>query len=1250
VATVSLTVQAVNDAPVAANDTASTDEDTPLTVAAPGVLLNDTDVEGSALTALLVAGPAHGSLTLNANGSFTYTPDTNFNGPDSFTYRANDGARDSNVATVALTVTAVNDAPVAQDDSFVTTEDTVLTAAAPGVLANDTDADGDSLSAAVVSGPAHGTLTLSASGSFTYTPALDFIGPVSFTYQASDGERSSNLATVTINVVGSNDPPVAVNDTFTTPEDTPLTVAAPGVLANDTDLDGDLLSGVLVAGPAHGALTLNADGSFTYIPVANFNGGDSFTYKASDGIFESGVATVSLTVTPVNDAPVATNDSYAMDEDTGLIIAAPGVLTNDTDVDGDALTAVLVTGPGHGTLSLNTDGSFTYAPETNFNGVDGFTYKANDGGLDSNVATVTLTIRPVNDAPVAGDDAFSTDEDTALTIPAPGVLTNDTDVEGNALTAVLVAGPGHGALVLNGNGSFTYTPDANFNGGDSFTYKANDGSADSNTATVSLTIAAINDAPVAADGHFTTPEDTPLTVAAPGVLGNDTDVDDPTLTAALVSGPTNGTLVLSADGSFTYTPDANFNGSDSFTYQASDGSLVSNIATVHLTVTPVNDAPIANPDTFAVQEGLTLSVSPPGVLNNDTDVERTTLTAALVSDVSHGTLILSADGSFIYAPAVGFNGTDSFTYRASDGSLTSNVATVSVLVEAFNDAPVATPDNYTTDEDTALVVEAPGILGNDTDPDNPTLTAVLVTAPSHGTLALKADGSFTYTPAANFNGADAFTYQASDGAKTSDVTTVSLTITAVNDAPVAAGDSYSTDEDTPLTVGAPGVLTNDTDVEATPLTAALVVGPAHGTLALNADGSFTYTPAPNFSGSDSFTYQASDGSLSSGVATVDLTVRPVNDAPVAGDDSYTTNEDTALTVAAPGILGNDGDVDSPTLTVVLVTGPSHGTLALNADGSFTYTPAANFNGADSFTYRASDGAAQSAVATVALSIAPVNDAPVAAGDSYTTDQDTPLTVAAAGVLGNDTDVENSALTAALVTGPAHGAVTLNADGSFTYTPTAGFAGSDSFTYQASDGVAASTPATVSITVQARADDETVLGTEGADVILVTQGEAGVVVTLNGVARTYTGLSHLDIQGRGGNDIIVLSGLSIPVSADGGAGNDVLLAWSGSPSGVTFLGGEGSDLLVGGAGDDRLEGGAGNDLLLGLDGDDALLGGDGHDILAGGRGHDTLDGGPGRDLLIDWAGTPSLSQAFQVAKWIRDLECGRPAEPDVRICV
>src|SRR5206468_1773195 len=220
------------------------------------------------------------------------------------------------------------------------------------------------------------------------------------------------------------------------------------------------------------------------VPALNFNGIDSFTYKASDGQAQSGVATVTITVTPVNDAPVAVNDdSYTTPEDTQLTRSEERRVGKESDVDGDALSAIHVDGPTHGRHTMNDDCSSVYMPALNFNGIDSFTYKASDGQAQSGVATVTITVTPVNDAPVAvNDDSYTTPEDTQLTVSAPGVLANDTDVDGDALSAVLVSSPSHGTLTLNGDGSLVYMPALNFNGRSEERRVGNEGQAQSGGA------------------------------------------------------------------------------------------------------------------------------------------------------------------------------------------------------------------------------------------------------------------------------------------------------------------------------------------------------------------------------------------------------------------------------------------------------------------------------------------------------------------------------------------------------------------------------------------------------------------------------------------------------------------------------------------------------------------------------------------------------------------------------------------------
>ena len=517
--------------------------------------------------ALFSAQPA-----VAANGTLTYTPAANAIGSATVSVQihdnggtANGGVNTSAAQTFTITVNAVNDAPSFVKGADQTVAEDAGIQVVPNWATSISAGPGNESSQVVtfqITGNTNASLfsvlpAVSTGGTLSYTPAADASGTATITLNAKDdggvangGIDVSPSQTFTITVDAVNDAPVAVDDDYATDEDNLLSVAAPGVLGNDTDIDGGPLTAVLVAGPSNGLVTLNADGSFDYTPNLNFNGTDSFTYRAFDGSANSNVATVDITVNPVNDAPVCVADSGSTNEDVALVDSV-----TCTDVDSGSLSYVVIDGVANGVLSFAANGSFTYTPDADFNGTDEFTFRASDGLLNSNTVAYSITVNPVNDAPEADDDAYSTDEDTSLIVVAPGVLDNDTDIENDALTAVLVSGPTNGSLTLNADGSFTYTPDADFNGTDSFTYVANDGDLDSNVATVTLTINPVNDAPVADDDAYSTDEDTSLIVAAPGVLGNDTDVEDDALTAVLVAGPTNGTLTLNADGSFTYTPE-----------------------------------------------------------------------------------------------------------------------------------------------------------------------------------------------------------------------------------------------------------------------------------------------------------------------------------------------------------------------------------------------------------------------------------------------------------------------------------------------------------------------------------------------------------------------------------------------------------------------------------------------------------------------------------------------------------------------
>jgi len=471
-------------------------------------------------------------------------------------------------------------------------------------------------------------------------------------------------------------------------------LAAPGVNIRSTCNGGSYctMSGTSMASPhvaglaaliiASGVTDTNSNGRINdEVRQLLCDTADDLGPAGRDVEYGYGIVDADEAVTgPANAAPVAQDDDYGVDEDADLTVIAPGVLDNDSDDDGDPLEAIKVTDPDHGSLSLASDGSFTYDPVADFNGTDSFTYKANDGKADSNTATVTITVNPTNDTPTAFDDFYGVDVNGSLNVPVDGVLGNDDDIDGDSLQAQLVDDAGNGTLTLNADGSFSYTPDVDFEGTDTFTYQAYDGTVTSNTATVTVTVSPVNYPPAATDDDYSVNEDDTLIVAAPGVLGNDNDPNGDSIDAIEVSGPSHGSLTLNADGSFTYDPTSNYHGSDSFTYKANDGEYDSNIATVNITVDPVNDAPAAVDDSFDVDMDETLNIPAPGVLVNDTDQENDPLHANLVSGTTDGDLTLNPDGSFVYTPDSGFEGQDSFTYQANDGTDNSNVATVTINV------------------------------------------------------------------------------------------------------------------------------------------------------------------------------------------------------------------------------------------------------------------------------------------------------------------------------------------------------------------------------------------------------------------------------------------------------------------------------------------------------------------------------------------------------------------------------------------
>jgi hypothetical protein len=490
------------------------------------------------------------------------------------------------------------------------------------------------------------------------------------------------------------------------------------------------------------------------------------------------------------------------------------------------------------------------------------------------------------------------------------------------------------------------------------------------------------------------------------------------------------------------------------------------LATVFITVLE-NLPPVALDDSYATRAGDTLIVAADGFLANDLDPEGGAVAAVSIQDgVDNGTLSAFADGRFSYTPDPGFSGVDSFTYRMQDPDGNTALATVFITV-LENLPPVARDDSYAVAAGGTLDIAAEfGFLLNDTDPEGGAVSAVSIQdGVDNGTLSAFADGRFTYTPDAGFSGVDSFVYRMQDPDGNTALATVYITVSAAGDPLLAQDDSYVTREGEALIIAAAGFLTNDLDPEGGAVTAVSIQdGVDNGTLSAFADGRFSYTPNPGFTGTDSFTYRMQDPDGNTAEATVSITVLE-NLPPVALDDSYAVAEGGTLDVAAAGFLANDLDPEGGAVTAVSIQdGVDNGTLSAFADGRFSYTPDAGFSGMDSFTYRMVDEDGKTAEATVFITVLE-NLPPVALDDSYAVAEGETLNVAADGFLANDLDPEGGAVTAVSIQdGVDNGTLSAFADGRFTYTPDAGFSGVDSFTYRMVDDAGKTAEATVFITV------------------------------------------------------------------------------------------------------------------------------------------------------------------------------------------
>ncbi|WP_139138670.1 tandem-95 repeat protein, partial [Vibrio parahaemolyticus] len=850
-----------------------------------------------------------------------------------------DGVNPTASDSDSLVVNRVNDAP------------TVENAIADQVLSEDFDAytidlnevfkDSDSSLEFSVSG--NNSIQISiVSGVATITPTADWNGKETITFTAKDPSGESVSQTVNFTVA----PVVDIEaDSADVVEDTPTII---NVLGNDTFESTDkVVSLDADNGPKNGTVIVNNDGTVTYTPDDNYVGEDTFTYiVTSGGMSES--TTVEVNVTPVNDAPVAKDDIATTQEDTAVTI---DVLPNDTDVDGDKLSIQSATVPeAQGKVEI-VDGKLVFTPAENFNGDAEITYTVTDGSL-TDQATVKVTVNAVNDTPEV--ESNIADQTLAEDFTPYSIDLNNafSDVDGELTFSVSGNSNIQVAIV---NGIATFTPTADWSGSEALTFTATDPSGESVSQTVNFTVASVAD--IVAD-KATVVEDTPTIIK---VLGNDTfEGTDKVVSLDTNNGPANGTVSVNPDGSVTYTPNDNYHGTDSFTYIVTSGG-VSESAIVEVNVTPANDAPVAKDDIATTQEDTAVTID---VLPNDTDVDGDKLSIESVSVPKEQGTVEVVDGKLVFTPAENFNGDAEITYTVTDGALTDQ-ATVKVTVNAVNDTPVVESNiaDQTLAEDFTPYTIDLNTAFSDVDNVDGELT-FSVSGNSNIQVAI-VNGIATITPTADWNGSETLTFTATDPSGESVSQPVNFTVAPVAD---IVADKATVVEDTSTVIK---VLGNDTfEGDGKVVSLDTNNGPANGTVSVNPDGSVTYTPNDNYQGTDSFTYIVTSGGVSEST-TVSVDVTPVNDAPVAKDDTAITDEDTPVTI---DVLPNDNGIDGDKLSIQSASVPEAQGKVEIVDGKLVFTPAENFNGDAEITYTVTDGELTDA-AKVTVTVNPVNDAP-----------------------------------------------------------------------------------------------------------------------------------------------------------------------------------------------------------------------------------------------------------------------------------
>ena len=944
--------------------------------------------------------------------------------------------------------------------------------------------------------PLHGSVNLNAqTGDYVYQPGNNYHGTDAFQYVANDGLVSSDFATIDFNILPVNDAPVATSETLSAKEDMSsfYTLTA-------YDVDNDLLTYEIVSQPEKGQLTLTdtQNGYCVYRPFTNVVGRDKFTFRVNDGLLDSNEATIQIIINNENDPPVIESQHLTIDEDTAYTLL---LSVNDPENDPLFFKMHLTGHNGNATIIDPIKGKVIYTPKTDMSGDDFFVYSVTDNQSEAQSATVTVTIKPVNDPPEASQQQIDIFANAAMTIT---LTARDIDSPSEAFIYELIDTPTHG-YVTGVPPFITYQPNNNYTGLDQLSFIVHDNEGESDTAIIKLNVLSPPDAIGIEDQNLsidlpvyvvieTQPQYGELIGTPPNLIykptehffGKDTfiyKINDQEKEYVMYLSPVNDAPVITikdalpplqtnentpliidletydvdgdelhikwekpAHGSATgnisqlvYSPYPSYSGRDSFWVDVYDDYVKTRL-TIEILVGKVNNAPIASDRTIDSLEDQSMEI-----LLQAMDPDYDPISYTIATYPSHGSLS-GTPPSVIYQPDENYHGLDTFGFVANDGVLVSNIGQIHLNILPQNDLPIAIDSLLDAVEDETI---ESAFLANDIDQDALTFTIVQSGQMGEAFLTNPSTGEFTYTPFTNAYGVDIVKFQVMDALSQSNIGQISITIAPVNDSPTAQSAKFETEEDIPF---------NDilivNDVDSNQFQFIIIDSPQLGRISIADSGHFSYTPYHNLSGQDqiSFIVQDSSGGQSDNTQ-ITIDIHAVNDPPVIQDFSMQLIEDNSIT----GIL-YCYDVDSTALSYSIMTFPQKGTVELlnQNTGKFVYIPNANDSGNDNFTYQVSDGILRSEIATVSVWITPVNDTPVLESQNVEIEQNEHAHIT---LMAEDADKD--ALTYHLMKLPDHGMASIDGAG-VTYTPDDQFLGVDTLTVYANDGKDNSKIATIQI--------------------------------------------------------------------------------------------------------------------------------------------------------------------------------------------